>query len=140
RPVYSPSTAMLRSVLPGFGQFYTARPVRGVVVLALVAGAVGTALTAQTTERTIQYVDPNGVAAPYTETLTERKYFTTGLAAAAGITLGAMIEAIWFANRSQRGASILDPAGRPTAVEGTFTVRPEVARDGSPRIVLRAAF
>jgi tetratricopeptide (TPR) repeat protein len=107
RPVYSPAGAFLRGVLPGAGQFYTGRPVRGTFVLALVAGSVGAALTPRTTEREIAYTDPNGVPAPYTEVVRERPWFVPGVAAAAGLTLISAIEASVAANRSQRGASIL---------------------------------
>ncbi len=131
RPVYSPTTALLRSALPGFGQFYTARPVRGVVVLAAVAGALGAALTQQTTETVINYVDPNGFPAPYTETTTERKFFVPGVAAAAGVTVIAAIEAVWYANRSQRGTSILDRSGG-------VSVTPTISRDGRFGLALRA--
>lgn len=107
RPVYSPTMAALRSVLPGFGQFYTQRPVRGAVVMALIAGTSGFALTQKTTEQRIAYVDPNGVPAPYTLSTTERPYFKTAAAAAVGLTVLAGIEAVLFAQRSQRGANIV---------------------------------
>jgi hypothetical protein len=131
RPVYSPGVAFARGIAPGFGQFYTARPVRGVVVLSAVAGAAAAALAQQTTERTINYVDPNGVPAPYTESFTERRYFTAGLAAAAGVTVLAALEAVWYANRSQRGASILARPGERSAPSGLdASVRPFFSRQG----------
>jgi hypothetical protein len=122
---------MVRSVLPGFGQFYTARPIRGVVVLAAVAGSLGAALTQQTNETVVNYVDPNGFPAPYTETTTERKFFVPGVAAAAGITVIAAIEAVWYANRSRRGASIIDRTGG-------LSVSPMISRDGAFGLALRA--
>lgn len=141
RPVYSPGMAMLRGVLPGFGQYYTARPVRGVIVLAAVAGAVGAALTQQTSEEIIPYVDPNGVPAPYSEVTTERKYFVPGIAAAAGITLAAALEAVWYANRSQRGASIIDRSGaRAVGGNGGFSAAPMFGRDGSVGVAFRTSF
>lgn len=137
RPVYSPGAAVARGILPGFGQVYTQRPIRGVIVLGAVAGAVGAALTQQTTERTINYVDPNGVPAPYTESFTERKYFTPGIAAAAGITALAALEAVWYARRSQRGASILarPPVGVGVGAVGggarELSLRPMLSPQGS---------
>lgn len=129
RPVYSPGVAFVRSVLPGFGQFYTARPVRGVIVLATVAGAAGLALTQQTITETINYVDPNGQPAPFTRTSTERQYLVSGLAAAGGLTVLAALEAVLHARRSQSGASILDLSGDGSS--GGFALRPTVSRRGA---------
>jgi hypothetical protein len=81
--------------------------VRGVVVMALVAGAAGAAFTPQTEEREIAYMDPNGVPAPYTEVVRERPWFVPGMAAAGALTALAALEATNFASRSRRGASIL---------------------------------
>lgn len=141
RPVYSPGVAFARGIVPGFGQFYTARPVRGVLVLSAVAGAVAAAVAQQTTERTINYVDPNGVPAPYTESFTERRYFTAGVAAAAGITVLGALEAVWNANRSQRGASIISrPTNRtaPGAFDAVLT--PYVPGWGGGGLQLRFTF
>lgn len=107
RPVYRPGVAAVRALVPGFGQFYTGHPVRGVLVLAAVGGATGLALTQQTTTTTVAYVDPNGAPAPYTRTTQARAYFTTGIGAAAAFTLLGMIDAVVAANRSQRGATIV---------------------------------
>lgn len=117
RPVFSPGTAFIRSVLPGFGQLYTGRPILGVLALAVVGGAGGMAATQQTSERTVAYVDPNGVPAPYVERTQERKYLTVGLATAAGVTTLALIEAVAYARRSQRGASLI--TRRATAAPAT---------------------
>jgi tetratricopeptide (TPR) repeat protein len=138
RPVYSPGVAFFRGLLPGFGQFYTARPVRGVIVLAAVAGAAGLALAQQTTEETINYVDPNGQPAPYTVVSTERQYLVPGISAAAGITVLAALEAVVRASRSQRGASILDLSAAPG--ENGFAVRPTVSRAGGVGFRVSARF
>lgn len=115
RPVYSQRMALVRSIVPGFGQFYTGHPVRGVLVLAAAGGATGLAFTRQTTTTTIPYVDPNGIPAPYTQTTTERAYFTAGVGAAAAIALIGMIDAVISANRSQRGATIVARTSRTAA-------------------------
>ena len=128
RPVFSPAIALSRGILPGFGQLYTSRPLRGLVVLAGVAGATGFAFTSRTTSAVVNYVDPNGVPAPYTLRTTERPYATTGLAVAAGLTLVSAIEAVWFAKRSQRGASIVAKRGA-----GSVTTSP--SRDLSLRLL-----
>lgn len=120
RPVYSPGAAFARGLLPGFGQLYTGRPVRGVLVMALVAGAAGVAFTPMTEEREIAYTDPNGVSAPYVEVVRERPWFVPGLAAAGALSALAAIEASSFASRSRRGASILAAA---TALRPAVTPR-----------------
>lgn len=140
RPVYSPGAAVLRGVLPGFGQYYTQRPVRGTLMLAAVAGAIGAALTQQTTERVIPYVDPNGVPAPYIESSTERKYFVPGVAAAAGLTLAAALEALWYANRSQRGASILDRSNARPPTTGGVSWAPTVHMQRGLGVAFRTSF
>ena len=120
RPVYSPGAAFTRGMVPGFGQFYTGRPGRGVVVMGLVAGAVGAALYERTLTREVPYVDPNGVSVPYTQTYVERPYLPAGIAAAAVVTLGAAWEAMRFAGRSQGGIARLSPT---VGVNGSVGVR-----------------
>ena len=119
RPVYRPGVAFALSLLPGFGQFYTGRPVRGVLVLATVGAAAGVAVTQQTTTTTVEYIDPNGKPAPYTRTMQERAYFTPGIGAAAAVTLLGMIDAVASATRSQRGATIVARAARSAVLGGS---------------------
>ncbi|MEP6780222.1 MAG: tetratricopeptide repeat protein [Gemmatimonadaceae bacterium] len=117
RPVYGEGTAFARGIVPGFGQFYTGRPVLGVVVLAGVVASAGLGIYQKTSEKTIAYVDPNNVPAPYTQQFTERPYLLPGIAAAVGLTLGAALEAVFYAKRSGRGADVLQ-SGR-TSSTGT---------------------
>jgi tetratricopeptide (TPR) repeat protein len=106
RPVFSPAVALTRSILPGFGQFYEARPVRGAVLLVAVVGSAALAFTPRTTVTQINYVDPNGVPAPYSQSTTEHPYFAPGLGVAAVLMVVGAFEAVSFANRSQEGSSI----------------------------------
>lgn len=119
RPVYGPGSAFIRGIVPGFGQFYTGRPVRGVLVLAGVATAAGLAVLQTTTIKQIAYVDPNGIPAPYTQEFTERKYLVPGVATAAGLTMVAALEAVIFARKSARGAAVL-PTGRVSSISGVI--------------------
>lgn len=116
RPVYGAGSAFIRGVIPGFGQFYTGRPVRGVLILASVATAAGLAAVQTTTQKEIEYTDPNGIPAPYTQEYTERKYLVPGIATAAGLTVIAALEAVFYARRSSRGTSVLQPTGRVSSV------------------------
>ncbi|MEO7998616.1 MAG: tetratricopeptide repeat protein, partial [Gemmatimonadaceae bacterium] len=86
RPVYGAGSAFVRGVIPGFGQFYTGRPLRGVFILAGVATSAGLAVVKTTTQVQKDYTDPNGIPAPYTQEYTERKYLIPGIATAAGLT------------------------------------------------------
>ncbi len=143
RPVYRRSSAFGLGLLPGFGQFYTGRPVFGVLVLAVVGGAAGGAFLERTTEERIAYVDPNGVPAPYTVSTTERPYLQAGLATAAGVSLIALIEAVTYANRSQRGGSILARRGAPGTVStpsGSLSLAPTVDRFGRAGMLLHIGF
>ena len=133
RPVYRPGVAFMRSLLPGFGQFYTGHPVRGVLVLAAVGGATGLAFTQQTTTATITYVDPNGAPAPYTQTTQERTFFTVGVGAAAAVAVIGMIDAVVSASFSQRGASIVARRSRSAGLgsaTSTLAVAPWFDRRG----------
>jgi tetratricopeptide (TPR) repeat protein len=142
RPVYGPATAFFRGVVPGFGQFYTGRPVRGVIVLAIVAGSVGAAVVQKTTQEEVAYVDPNGVPAPYFQEFTRRPYLVAGVATAAGLTLAAALEALFYARRSGRGSSVLltGDASERTSREYGFSVVPAIDRMGRTGLSIRAVF
>lgn len=141
RPVYSPGVAALRSVVPGFGEFYTSRPVRGVIALVAVTGATAFAFTQTTTETQVPYIDPNGVPAPYTVTTKERPYFVVAAASAVGIAVLAGIDAIVFAKRSQRGASIFARgASASLPPDALFSVTPSFDLYGRTGFVLTTRF
>ena len=106
-PSYNARSAFVRGLVPGFGQFYTNRPVRGVAALALTVGAGAMAVYSKTESREIPYRDPNGVLVPYTVTETKRPLLVPGVAAAVAITLGAALEASHYASKfSGNGISV----------------------------------
>jgi tetratricopeptide (TPR) repeat protein len=144
RPVYSPGTAFIRSIIPGFGQLYTGRPILGVLALAIAGGAGGMAFTSRTTEERIAYVDPNNVPAPYLQTSREKPYATIGLATAGGVTALALIEAVAYARRSQRGAALVARrgarTGAPQTPAGGLSFSPTVDRRGGVGIRLGTTF
>ncbi|MEO7361991.1 MAG: tetratricopeptide repeat protein [Gemmatimonadaceae bacterium] len=144
RPVYGAGSAFIRGVIPGFGQFYTGRPVRGVLILAGVATAAGLATLQTTTEKDIPYTDPNGLPAPYKQQYTQRKYLIPGIATAAGLTVIAALEAVFYARRSSRGAAVLQ-AGRLSAVGGPIrnyemTITPTVSANAGSGFRFSAKF
>lgn len=130
RPVFSPGATFVRSILPGFGQFSTGRPVRGVVVLVAAVGSAAFAFTSTTTDKQINYIDPNGVPAPYTETTTERPYFTPAIGAAAALTIIGAIEAVMYAKSTQRGASIVVRRGAAGGNDNAFAIAPTLTFQG----------
>jgi hypothetical protein len=96
-------------VIPGGGQFYTRRPVRGLLSLAGVGAAAAFAMTATkpSTTTTKTAVDPFGLLYSYSVTTTNRSrpYLVPGLGAAAGIALFSAIDAALYARSA--GASSL---------------------------------
>ena len=140
RPVFSPGVAFARSLLPGFGQFYEAHPLRGVVVLVAAVGSAGFGLTQKTETKTINYVDPNGQPAPYTQSSTSRPYFAPAVAAAAGVWIIGMIEAVVYANGTQQGASIVSRRAGSGGTTSGFSMAPLVERGGRAGVQFSARF
>ncbi len=122
-PSYNSHTAFVRGLLPGFGQFYTNRPVRGVAALALTIGAGAMAAYSKTESKEIPYRDPNGVLVPYTVTDTKHPLLVPGMAAAVAITLGAALEASRYASRFS--GNVVSVSAAPT-VSGGFLIAANV--------------
>jgi len=88
-------------VIPGGGQFYTKRPVPGVLSLVGVGASAAFAMTVKTTSTTTRKtaVDPFGNQYSYSVTTAHktRPYLVPGLGAAVGIALLSAIEAARYA-------------------------------------------
>lgn len=112
RAATSPTTALAGGlVLPGFGQYYTHRPVFGALVTAAVVGGIAYGL--RETERTkdTTYTDPLGNPYPGTVTYTGRYDQTTGLAiAGSALVLGAL-EGYLHASRTRQRALTMVASG-----------------------------
>jgi cytochrome c-type biogenesis protein CcmH/NrfG len=112
RQQLSPSGALVRGiVIPGLGQFYTRRPIPGVLVLGAVAGAIVFAEQSQRTTEDRSYTDPFGNVVHYSVQVDKRPHEVAGLAAAGAVALGAAIESFFYA-RGVR-ASDRPPAPAP---------------------------
>ncbi|HEV8448248.1 MAG TPA: hypothetical protein VGQ44_15565 [Gemmatimonadaceae bacterium] len=116
-------------IVPGGGQFYTKRPVRGFLSLAAVGAAAGFALTQKDnpTTTTKTATDPFGNKYSYSETTTHktRPYLIPGLGVAGGIALYSAIEAASYARRLRNGATLalsVAPAANGVGVVGSFTI------------------
>lgn len=133
RGMVEPSGALTRGlVIPGFGQYYTRRPVLGALVLAGVGGSVFYAMQqSQVRTSTVKTAIDAFGKTEYQYTVVsirnERPHLTTGLAVAAGITVGAAIEA-YFRARGER-----EDAPKPAATTRTSSagVTPLLAPAGS---------
>lgn len=96
-------------VLPGGGQFYTRRPVRGMLTLIAVGGAAGLAMMSKTTTttETRTATDPFGNRYSYSFPVPHqsRPYFAVGLGAAGGIALFSAIDAALYAHNVHAGTN-----------------------------------
>ena len=91
-------------VLPGFGQYYTRRPVFGGLVTAAAAGALVYAFLPVERKRDVTFLDAFGN--PYTQTVTDTGTFhrNTGLAIAGGVSLLGAVESYIYARSRQQQA------------------------------------
>jgi Flp pilus assembly protein TadD len=95
---------MLGVVLPGAGEFYTRRPIRGVLTLAAVGGAVAYGLQQKNTSKSIQSTGTDPFGNPYTYTTTsvtaERPNLVIGAIAAGAVAAVSAVDAAIFAHFS----------------------------------------
>jgi tetratricopeptide (TPR) repeat protein len=101
----SPGQALgLGLVLPGGGQFYTRRPIRGVLFLAGTSAAVAFGLQQEKSTKSVQQTakDPFGNSYTYTttQTTTDRPNLVPGIAVAGALFAGSALESFMFARRS----------------------------------------
>ena len=98
-------------VVPGGGQMYTRRPVRGAVLFGLAAGALGLGAKGQTKTTTVEQTGTDPFGHKYTFTTTrstiEHPYLAPGILAAGGIALVSAIEAFHYAGRVNAGTERL---------------------------------
>jgi len=112
----SPGGALALGIfIPGGGQYYTHRPLFGMLVTAATAGAIFYGLQQRTVTDSVQFTDPNGK--PYFSPVTrkERSNLGVGIGAAAGVSLLAALEAYGHARSSSRVIS----AARALRIEST---------------------
>jgi tetratricopeptide (TPR) repeat protein len=120
----SPASALAMGlVIPGAGQFYTGRPVRGLFSLAAAGAAWVYGLQQSTKTVTVQQTATDPFGNPYTFTTTrlrtERPNLIPGIAVAGAITLGGAIEAFVFANNAREAGTrvAVSVTPSPTALE-----------------------
>jgi Tfp pilus assembly protein PilF len=115
-------------VLPGGGEFYMRRPVRGILSLAGVGAAVAFAMIETTTSTTTTKTGADPFGNPYSYPVTtahkSRPYLAPGIGVAGGIALYSAIDAALFA-RSVRASSLsvsLVPSGNGVQVVGSVSI------------------
>ena len=116
----SPSEALgLGLVLPGAGQFYTRRPLRGVLYLAGTAAAIGFSLQQDVSRKSVQETGTDPFGNPYTFTtthkITDRPYLVPGVALAGAVVVASAVEAYLFANRSAADVKRVSVSIEPAA-------------------------
>jgi tetratricopeptide (TPR) repeat protein len=125
----SPARALaLGLIVPGAGQFYTGRPLRGTLALTAAGAAIALGLEQRTTRETVEQtaLDPFGNPYQYTvvRTATNRPWLVPGLAAAGAIGLASAIEAFSYTRRmNDEQRFVLDVVPRNGAVALRFTMR-----------------
>ncbi len=139
RQALSPTTALLAGVIPGVGQFYTRRPVQGLLVLAGVGAAAYFGTRSETRTHTETFTDPFGNELEYEVSERVRPNQTVGLATAAGLTAIAAIEAFLYARRAR---AALAPATSGTSALRERSAAPLVGPDarGALRMGVRLSF
>ena len=119
RPQLSRAQAFSVGLLvPGAGQFYTHRPLRGVLLLAAAGGAVAFGLAPEQSTTTAQETANDPFGNPYTYSVTRREssrpYLVPGIAAAGAIAIIGAIEASLYANRANNAGRRVSLMALPT--------------------------
>jgi hypothetical protein len=111
---YAPGRALaLGLVVPGLGQLYTGRSVRGVLAMAAAAGSVAIGYLTERTDVRCVTEPVNNVCPPadvIAET-TERPWLAAGIAGAVGVTVLSAIDALLAARAANRQAGLDSNAG-----------------------------
>jgi tetratricopeptide (TPR) repeat protein len=114
-------------VIPGGGQFYTRRPVRGILSLAGVGAASAVAMIETKTSRTTTKTANDPFGNPYSYSVTtvhnSHPYLVPGLAVAGGIAVFSAIDAALHARRVREPSLSVSLAPSGNGVEVVATVR-----------------
>jgi tetratricopeptide (TPR) repeat protein len=118
QPMSAGQALGLGLILPGGGEFYTRRPLRGALALVATAAAVGWSVQTSTSSKSVEQTgtDPFGNPYTYTTTLrtTDRPYLVPGLLVGGAIALATAIDAYRFAKQSGEPGRRLSIIAVPT--------------------------
>ena len=126
-PALSPQRALsLGLIIPGGGQFYAGRPIRGMIAFGGAAVALGWGMSQRYGIREVEQsaLDPFGNPYTYTalEETTSRPHLAQGIAAAAAIAVVSAIDAYNFSRRTRDQGLAIDlvPSGSSLALRVTL--------------------
>lgn len=127
----SPTVALaLGMLVPGLGQYYSGRPVRGGVVASLAVGALASGFFVQ--KRSIGCLDPAGAGGggclpdDIARVKVSRPYLTAGIAVAGGVALLGALDA-YFGARERREVQTFTEARGPQVEGPSISSRDGVA-------------
>jgi hypothetical protein len=118
-PRYNPGRALaLGLVVPGLGQVYTGRTVRGVLALGVAAAAVAVGYMSERVDVNCATEPVNNVCPPadVLSENTKRPYLSAGVAAAVGVTLVSAIDAMLAARQANARAGSASPSAAASGV------------------------
>jgi len=118
RPPSAGQALGLGLIIPGGGEFYTRRPLRGALALVGTSAAIGWSVQTTTTSKTVQQTGTDPFGTPYTYSTTQRTidrpYLFPGLAVAGAIAVATALDAYHFAKESSDPARRLSMIAVPT--------------------------
>jgi tetratricopeptide (TPR) repeat protein len=129
---YNPGQALAMGlVVPGLGEVYTNRRTVGLLAFAGAAGAIAAGYLSERIEVDCRSVPVNNVCPPgdVLDEKTARPYLAPAIAAAAGITLIAAIDAMLAARRANARAAAIGDRDRPQ--DGVRLVAPAIITEGT---------
>lgn len=118
RPPSAGQALGLGLIIPGGGEFYTRRPLRGALALVATSAAIGWSVQTSTSTKTIEQTgtDPFGNPYPYTTTVrtSEQPYLVPGLLVAGAIAVATAVDAYRFAKQGSEPGRRLSMIAVPT--------------------------
>ena len=118
RPASAGQALGLGLLIPGGGEFYTRRPLRGALALVATSAAVGWSVQTTTSTKAVERTGTDPFGNPYTYTTTQRTtdrpYLIPGLAVGGAIAIASALDAYRFAKESGEPARRVSMIAVPT--------------------------
>jgi len=118
QPLSAGQALGLGIIIPGAGEFYTRRPLRGALALVGTSAAIGLALQTSTSSKNVEQTGTDPFGNPYTYTTTQRTtdrpYLIPGLLVGGAIAVATAVDAYQFAKRNGEPGRRLSMIAIPT--------------------------
>jgi tetratricopeptide (TPR) repeat protein len=118
RPLSAGQALGLGLIIPGAGEFYTRRPLRGALALVGTSAAIALSLQTSTSSKTVEQTGTDPFGNPYTYTTTQRTtdqpYLIPGLLVGGAIAVATAVDAYRFAKQSGEPGRRLSMIAVPT--------------------------